>query len=668
MALQRRSGENAAGEYMFRCRLPESAPIRTFFFLALVLYALSVFAEEPAELEVLVVTASLEPISAQDVASSITIITREEIEQRQVQYLADLLRDMPGFNVSQAGGPGTQTQIRVRGAEANQLLVLMDGLRANDPASGDEFQFQFASTANIERIEIIRGPQSAIWGTDALAGVINIIRRKDVAEQYLATEVEYGSFNSLNLGVDGGISRDRYQLSGGISYMETDGTNISRVGDEEDGAENTNANATLEIEPSDSWHLIFSGQLVDSKTDFDDIDFFGSGLPVDADRVTEATRNYLRGEARFDPQSSPWSGSFSVNWLNTDNDNFSDGIWNTSTAAQSLEYRLKTSVLLGTGEIQNHRLTFALDHDDVDFSQRGIASPFGDPNQDQSYDVTGYATEYVGTPMEGFTWTLNVRLDDYSDFDDAFTSQLAASQRINSAWKIRGSAGTGSKAPTFTERFGFFPDFFIGNPELKPETSKGWELGLETNFHENKYRLSAVYFDQELEDEIDGFVFDLDTFLFTAVNKEGTSDRKGVELVLDGQATGSLSFNASYTYVDATETDAFGNKSREVRRPKHMANLNLRYWFASNRGNVNLNVNYNGKQLDIFFPPPFFGLEQVQLDSYTVVDLAAAWKLTNSLELVGRISNLFDEDYEEILGFARPGRAIYAGLRGWFER
>src|SRR5690606_5773000 len=138
------------------------------------------------ELNDLLVSAALEPVSVADVASSVTVITREQIEQRQVEYLTELLRDVPGFAVSQSGGPGTLTQVRVRGAEANQLLVLIDGVRANDPASGDEFQFQFATTANIERIEIIRGPQSAIWGTDALAGVINIIRRKDVDEYYLA--------------------------------------------------------------------------------------------------------------------------------------------------------------------------------------------------------------------------------------------------------------------------------------------------------------------------------------------------------------------------------------------------------------------------------------------------------------------------------------------------
>jgi vitamin B12 transporter len=635
--------------------------------ILLVLGSYTVSAEEPVELEEMIVTAGLVPVSVADVASSVTVITREEIEQRQVKYLADLLRDVPGFAVSQAGGPGTQTQVRVRGAEANQLLVLMDGIRANDPASADEFQFQYALTSNIERIEIIRGPQSATWGTDALAGVVNIIRRKDVATQYVAANAEYGSFNSVSLGMDGGFSRNRMQLTGGISYLDTDGTNISREGDEKDGSKNVNVNAMLEIDASDAFTLIFSGQHVAADTDFDDFDFFGTGLPADADLVTEARRNYLRGEARFAPADSAWDGNFSINYLDTENDNFRDGNPDGATAAQTLELRLRASVLLGSADPRKHRLTFAVDRDDVEFSQRGMATFFGDPNQDQSYDVTGYAAEYVGKPVESFSWTLSARLDTFSDFDDAFTWQLAASYRINTVFKARGSAGTGSKAPTFTERYGFYPEFFIGNPDLKPEKSKGWELGLDAVLVENRLNVSATYFDQELEDEIDGFVFDFETFLLTAENKEGVSNRKGVELIIDGQVTEALSFTFSYTWVDATESDEFGVKSREIRRPENMASLTANYTFIDGRGNLNLNVTYNGSQLDRYFPPPFFIGEEVVLDSFTVVDFAASWKLTEGLEVIGRVSNLFDEDYEEILGFVRPGRAVYAGLRGRFE-
>ncbi len=627
------------------------------------------FAEEdPLELDELLVSAALEPVSAADVASSVTVITREQIEQRQVKYLSELLRDVPGFAVSQSGGPGTLTQVRVRGTEANQLLVLVDGVRANDPASSDEFQFQFASTANIERIEIIRGPQSAIWGTDALAGVINIIRRKDVDEDYLATTAEYGSFSSLDLAVDGGVSRESFRLSGGLSYMATDGTNISRDGNEEDAADNTAANLAMELDANEEWALMFSGLHVDAHSDFDDFDNFVTGLPIDADRETQATRDYLKGEAHWQPSDSAWNGSLTAGWLDTDNRNFADGVWDGATSANTLELRARASVLLGDREVGNHRLSFAFDQEDINFSQRGTAFPWGDPNQDQSYDVLGYAAEYVGKPTESFTWTANGRQDEYSDFDDVFTWQLAASQRLGDSLRLRASTGTGSKAPTFIERFGYYPDYFVGNPDLKPETSKGWELGVEWDLLEHSLVLGAAWFDQQLEDEIDGFVFEPASGSFTAVNKSGDSERQGLELTLSGKLTESFDLNASYTYLDANEITATGDRVAEARRPEHMASLNANYRFADQRGNVNLNINFNGKQLDNYFPPPFYAPEQAELDGFTVVDLAASWKLTDRFELTGRLSNLLDEDYEEILGFARPGRAVFAGLRGRFSR
>jgi len=666
MAHQQRSGENAGVKPVSSIKFSTLASVHILFLSVLFSTSSHVFAEEPIELEEMIVTAGLEPISSHDLARSVTVITRQEIEQRQVKYLADLLRDVPGFAVSQAGGPGTQTQIRVRGAESNHLLVLVDGIRANDPASIDEFQFQYALTSNIERVEIIRGPQSATWGTDALAGVINIIRRKNVTSDYLSANAEYGSFDSFNLGADGGIARERLQLRGGVAFQGTDGTNISRTGNERDGSSNANINASIDISPTDSLHLLFSGQHINAETDFDDFDFIESGLPVDADLVIKARRTYLNGEARYQPESGPWSGSFSVNWLDTDNDNYRGGLADSSTAAETLELRLKGSVLLGPDDQQNHRVTFAVDRKEIDYAQRGIASPFGNPNQNQSYDVTGLAAEYIGQPVQDLTWTLSGRQDDFSDFEDVFTWQMAAAWQALPALKLRASAGTGSKAPTFTDLFGFYADYFIGNPNLKPETSKGWEIGLDTDFNGQGIYLSAAWFDQRLEDEIDGFVFDPDTFLFTAKNKTGKSRRRGLEVSLEDRLTDWLSFSANYTYVDATEETAPGISSREVRRPRHMASASVNCAFAGTRGNLNLDINYNGSQLDNYFPPPTYALEQVKLDSFAVVGLAASWKLRGNFELVGRVSNLFDENYEEILGFARPGRAVYAGLRGRF--
>jgi vitamin B12 transporter len=624
--------------------------------------------EEPVSLDDVLVTATLVPVARDDIAASVTVITREEIEQRQVKYLSDLLRDVPGFAVSQSGGPGSLTQIRVRGAESNQLLVLMDGVRANDPASGDEFQFEFASTANIERIEIIRGPQSAIWGTDALAGVINIIRRKDVQENYLNATAEYGSFDSVDLAVDGGVARDNLRLSGGISYMDTDGTNISREGTENDGADNTTASLAADYDLAEAWALQFNGQHVDATSEFDDFDNFVTGLPTDADRESRITRDYLKGEARWNPIASAFSGSFAVTWLDSDNQSYADGAWSGSTAADTLEMRAQFNMLLGDRAAQNHRLSLLVEQDDVDFSQRGEALPWGDPNQDQAYNVTGIAAEYIGKPTDSFTWTINGRQDDYSDLGDVFTWQLAASQRVLDNLRLRASTGTGSKAPTFIERFGFYPGTFIGNPDLKAESSEAWEVGLEWDLLEESLVLGAAWFDQQLEDEIDGFVFDPNSGLFTAVNKTNDSDRQGLELTASGQWNEAFSLNASYTYLDANETDASGARVPETRRPEHMASLNANYDFADLRGNLNLNINYNGEQLDNYFPPPFYLPEQVVLDNYTTVDIAGSWALTDWLEVTARVSNLFDEEYEELLGFARAGRAVYAGLRGRFTR
>lgn len=630
------------------------------------LFSHQMFAEENPRLEEILVTAAgLQPISLGDVASSVTIITSEEIEQKQVKYLSDLLRDIPGFSVTQAGGAGSQTQVRVRGAEANQVLVLMDGVRANDPAASGEFQYQFALTSNIERIEIIRGPQSATWGSDAMAGVINIIRKKDVTNSQLSGDVEYGSFDTINAAVSGGYRGEKLEVSGGVSYLNTDGTNVSRVGDEKDGAKNTTGNISVEFDAGDSFSFRFSGQAIDATSEYDDIDYFVTGLPTDADRVTESDQNFLTGELRYRPSQGQWSGNFSVNRMDSDNDNFADGAWSSSTAATTLEYRLRGSAVFGKDK--NHSFGFAIEREDVDFSQRGEASIYGDPNQDQSYDINGYALEYVGKPINGFTWTASARLDDYSDFDNATTWQLAGSYQLTHSFRLRASAGTGSKTPTFTERYGFFEDFFIGNPDLKPESSRGWEIGLDSNWASGKYQFQLAYFDQDLSDEIDGFVFDPETFLFTARNKDSDSSRKGVEAIFNTRIGRSFTLTASYTYTNATEKDALGHSVPEVRRPKNMANLSANYYFSDNRGNLNLNVNYTGSQLDVFYSPITYATEVVDIDAYTVVDLATSWKLTGSLELTGRISNLLDEEYEEVLGFVRPGRAVYAGLRGRFE-
>ena len=453
-----------------------SQPRLVFAFFVLISIIGPAMAEEPVELDDLLVTAALEPIEATDVATSVTVITREQIEQRQVRYLSDLLRDVPGFAVSQSGGPGAQTQVRVRGAEANHLLVLIDGIRANDPASGDEFQFEYQTTANIERIEIIRGPQSAIWGTDALAGVINIITRKSVNESYLNGEAEYGSLDTLSLAARGGLSRERMRLYGGVAYLDSEGINISRTGNEKDGSRNVNGNLNFEYDISDSWQLRVNGQRVENDNEFDGFDFFETGLPADADLVAEARRSYASGQLLYGPDDGELTASVGLFGLDSKTNNFSDGVWDSSTSADKLEFRARGSLAFGAE--RDHRLTLAFDHEDTDFAQRGIATPFGDPNQDQSYDRTGYAAEYVGSPFEGFHWTANGRYDDFSDFDSALTWQLAASHQFSSRLSVRAAAGRSHQGAGIQRTLRLFPRPVYRQPGTETREVRGLGTGL----------------------------------------------------------------------------------------------------------------------------------------------------------------------------------------------
>jgi vitamin B12 transporter len=536
-------------------------------------------------------------------------------------------------------------------------------VRANDPAGNDEFQYHLALTSNIERIEIIRGPQSATWGSDAIAGVINIIRRKDSGRSYVSSSIEGGSFDSLDASVAAGYTASRWRVNAWLSHLDTDGSNLSRTGDEADGAENTSGNIMFDVQASDAIDLHLSAQRVEAIIEYDDIDYFVTGLPVDAERYTDSAQSYISGEVSFAPLEGPLQGSFSAQWLDSEHDTFVDDAWTESTAADTLELRLRGGLEFG----EDHHVNFALERLQTDFAQRGQAMPWGDPNQDQSYSVNGYALEYVGQPADGLTWTLSMRADDYSDFEDATTWQAAASWQASPTLRLRGSVGTGSKAPTFTERYGYFQDLFAGNPGLVPESSTGWELGLDISSRDNRAMLQLAWFEQNLEDEIDGFVFDPDTFMYTARNKPYESQRTGIEAVLEFTPMEAFRLAASYTYTDATERGAGGEQLREVRRPRHTASLFATCYFADKRGSVSLNVNYNGAQQDVYFSPVTFVSERVAMDAYTVADLAASWQLTNALELTGRVSNLLDTEYEEVLGFVRPGRAVYAGLRGYFE-
>lgn len=614
------------------------------------------------ELDNIIVTASRSPLAKVNVGSSTTVITYQQIQRRQARYVTDLLRSVPGFSVSHSGTTGSQTQVRVRGAEANHVLVLIDGVRANDPAGGDEFRWELLSTNNVERIEIVRGPQSSLWGSDAVAAVVNVISRSGGNGSTFAGYGEGGSNNTLNAGLNGGTGGDGWSLAYGIERLDTDGTNIARIGDENDDSNMTTGSLSGKYRATDKLSLNLGIRTVDAYSQFDPTDFFVTGLPTDGDVSTDSAQTYVQGGVTLSTLDQRILHHVNFRYFDSDNQNLIDGVLDASTASDRRTIAYQADI-----QLDRNLLSLALEHERTGFQQRGQIV-FGDPNQDQETQLNSAIVDFQGKSIARLTWLLGARYDDYSDFDNALTGRLSLAYDLRESTRLRGNVGTGQKAPTFTERFGFFPGQFIGNPDLQPETSTSFDLGIEQMFMDDAIELQLTYFNQDLENEINGFVFDPVTFLFTADNIDGSSSRKGIEFAGRVNIAENVELSAMYTYTDSNEEDGQGAEIRELRRPKHAGSVGGNFRFLDERANLSVVADYGGSRTDIFFPPFPAMSEIVTLDSYWLVELTGAYDISKTVNLFARVANLLDEDYEQIYGYQTPGRSVFAGIRVSFGR
>lgn len=610
----------------------------------------------------IIVTGTRTPIDVNRLASATTIIDRAEIDRRQARYVTDLLRVVPGFSVSHTGVVGSQTQVRVRGAEANHVLVLVDGVRVNDPATGDEFRWEHLSTGNIDRIEIVRGPQSALWGSDAVAAVVNVITRSGAETDNLGAYVEGGADETLNVGTSGAASFGAWTLSGSLESLDTGGQNISRTGTEDDGAELFGASLGIAFRADGPFSFRATVRGHEGTSRFDPVDFVTTGLPTDGNVATESDGVLSTLNADYASNDRPVNWHLRVSHVDSEHENLVDDVVDSATASERLSFLLQSDISIG-----ENVLALALENDRTDFSQRGAVN-FGDPNQDQDMRVSSAIAEYQYLAGEKISLVLGARYDNHSDFDNVVTGRLATAWQWSEATRVRASIGTGQKTPTFTERYGFFPQQFIGNPDLKPETSVSYDLGIDQSFLGGAFVVNASVYWQRLEDEINGFVFDPVTFLATAENRTGKSDRSGVELAAAWQIGDQWSARASYTYTDSSEQDAQGQDVAELRRPRHAGGFVLEYSSPESRLDVTLSADYGGTRLDTFFPPFPEPPQTVTLGNYWLVDVTAQYRLGDTLTLYARGTNLLDEDYEQVFGYRTPGVSGLVGLRASFGR
>ena len=604
---------------------------------------------------VTVVGASLdgEEISSNQVGSSVSVITAEDIERQKIRNVTDALRNLPGVSVNQTSTSASISQVRIRGAEANHTLVIIDGVEVN-AASGGEFDFSNLSATDIERIEVIRGPQSGIYGSNALAGVINITTKKGKGPLRATLRAEAGSFNTQAGGLSISAGNEKGYASFSYDRYKTDGFNISPTGSEEDGSERTSVFFRGGYRPLENLNIDFMLRNVEKKGDRDsDSNFDGIQDDLGSFRPYFSSDLFVIGlSAKLNTFDGRWTHKLSANKQSTDTTDVSAfGPFNNNSETTKLSYL--STIKFDTEQFLNgkHSLTGLVEYEEDDFDVVGTFS-----NRQASRERTSYALELKSNLSDQLSLSANVRHDDNRASKDFTTYRVAGSWQIpQTGLRLHSNIGTGVKFPTMFEQFGTSA-FFTSNPNVKPEESFGWDVGLEWSSKDKKYTVDVTYFNQDLKNEI--YTTFLPDFTSTVDNRDGDSERSGIEVSLTANISSTLSVTGGYTYLDATDN----NGVQEIRRPKHSGKINVNYGFDNGKGNLNVGVNYNGNARDTQFNSPTFDTP-VTLDDYVLVSLAGSYQVQPNIELFGKVENVLDEDYQEVFGFETAGISAYAGVK-----
>ena len=601
--------------------------------------------------EPIVVTGTATPLALDQLGYSITVIDTAEIQSSHVAYLADLLRAVPGVSINRAGSFGALTQLRIRGGEANHALVLIDGVEVASIGEG-AFDLSSLLAENIERVEVLRGPQSGLYGSNALAGVVSVITRGGDGPR-LASTLEAGSFGTVSATASATLGKGDTFLAASSQIRSTVGISAAAIGTESDADRNATLHLRGGTRLAPRLRLDGSLRVVDRHTETDGFDFSGGpdqGLAID-DASFSDTSELSAGLSLLAEPATGWSARLSAAYTA---ERLTGGI-DPAASFGDQGRRLKISGQLthtfATGSDAEHTLTLFADHERESYRNTFPADPGQVPAEHRT--ITGFGGQYRLALFERLFLAGTLRHDANSRFADATTWSLAGAWRASPATRLHASWGKGVTNPTFYEQFGYDPGSFVGNPDLRPESARGYDIGVEQRVGQ-VVRVDATWFGSTLRDEI--------VSLYpSVVNDAGLSRRRGVELTL-GARWDAFRLNASYTWLDAHGAEG----EREVRRPEHQASLTADADFGGGqRGNLELGLVYNGRMLDTDFRDYFadgYTSKATPLGAYLIARLAASWRLEPGVVLFGRIENLFDTRYQEAISYGAPGLAAYGGL------
>ena len=593
--------------------------------------------------EEIVITSSMIEQPRRQIGTAVSVIDFEDLELRGYTSLADVLRTQPGIGVSNSGGPGKSTTLRIRGEESYRTLLMIDGVKALDP-SAPQVAPSFDSlltTTDLQRVEVLRGPQGFMYGADA-GGVVNVMTKRGADGFGGGLGFEYGSdsMRKLDGAFSGGGDRGDYFVS--LTDLATDGFNAQTADTtlrDKDGADNTTLHTKLGWNVSDDVRLQLVMRDIDAETAYDGCFSLITFTTVHDCRESTEQKTY---RASVDFTTGDFTSSIGLSKIDTKRDNYADGApsFNSVGELGRFEYTgaYKPSDTLA--------LVFGLDFQDEEFLDR--TTP-------RSRDQKGYYVEYQGAFNESFYLSLGTRYDDNDDFGSHVSSRLSLAyvQDLSSdrTLKYRASIGTGFRAPSLFEiaynagPFSFPP---AAGTVLNEENSKGHDLGIEYDTA-NGLHFEVTYFDQDIEDEI---FFDLVNFS-GYLQSAGTSTSKGIELGTAVPIGDNWRLLANWTNNEAENS----TNQQRLRRPENIANLGFLYRPIDGRFSFITNYRLARDAVDVGFVP---------LDDYEVLDLSLNVDLDDNVEVFARLQNATDETYQEVAGFYSAGRSLYAGARWKF--
>ena len=612
----------------------------------------------------IIVTAVRAPVAAGELGASLSILDRADLDRLQTPAVTDLLRLLPGVAISRNGGAGGFAAVRIRGAEGDQTLVVIDGVRVNDPAApGGGYDFGGLLAAGVERIELLRGPQSLAWGSRAIGGVVAITTRPP-GEPQLTARVEGGSRGSLYATADGSAKEDRLGLGASANYGRTGGISVAseaRGATERDDWTGYGGTLRATLDLTTALALDLRGRFQASRFGID-------GFPPPAFALADTQERSRQDEASgafglvFAPAGGTTRHSLGAELSDIDRENRNPGTLPEVTfRTDGRNLRLRYSGEWRPAAVAE--LSFGAERER---SRLATASPSAfDPDPppfEAQATLTGGFVQAVIRPMPGMTALVGVRHDVHSDFGGATTPGASLSFAPGDGpWRMKASYGEGFKAPTL---FQLFSDF--GNPALAPERAKGWDAGIEAGWVDGRLTVAVTGFGRTTTDQID-FVSCFGNPLAACAERPfGTYDNvartraKGVEAGVGLTPTEGLTVSFAYTFLDARNR-AEGSASFDnllPRRPRHTAAL-VADWTAPSGWSLGATFSHASASFDNAANTRLIG-------DRLLLDLRGAVPLGDRFELYGRVTNLTDSIYETASFYGQPGRQFAGGLRARF--